>query len=190
MFVAVECGEEIPARAAAVIRSVEARAAELAPAARLTSASADRLHLTIRFIGEVPAETAEAVDRALLPCLPVPPFELSIAGLGAFPARGAPRVIWAGIASGLGPLRSLEREISDRLLPLGIAPEGRPYAPHLTLARVREAAGLRTADLLAGLPPAGLGSTQVAAITLFESRLSPKGAAYTVLRRVPLVPPM
>jgi 2'-5' RNA ligase len=190
MFVAVECGEEIAARAAAVIRDLEARAAELAPAARLTTAAPDRLHLTVRFIGEVAAATAEAVDRALSPPLPVPPFVLRMAGFGAFPARGAPRVIWAGVASGLGPLRALEREISDRLSPLGIPPEARPYAPHLTLARVREAAGLRTADLLAGLPPAGLGSAQVDAITLFESRLSPRGAAYTVLRRVPLVPPV
>ena len=62
----------------------------------------------------------------------------------------------------------------------------RPYSPHLTLARVREAAGLRSASLLDGLEDRSLGTTRIDAITLFQSRLSPKGPTYVPLLRTSL----
>jgi 2'-5' RNA ligase len=69
-----------------------------------------------------------------------------------------------------------------------VAPEDRPYNPHLTLARVREAVGLRAAPLLDGVSEVVLGVTQVDAITLFESRLSPQGPTYVALHRTALRP--
>jgi len=61
--------------------------------------------------------------------------------------------------------------------------------PHLTLGRVRHAAGLRSASLLDGLEDEGLGGVRVEAVTLFESRASPAGPAYVPLLRMPLVGP-
>ena len=184
---AVECGAVIPGRAAAAIERLRARLSAIAPAARVTWASPGRLHLTIRFVGEVAAPAAEAIVAALAPPIPVPPFEFAIGGFGTFPERGAARVIWAGVTSGLDGLRAVEREVTARLQPLGVPPEARRYSPHLTLGRVRGAAGFRAADLLAAGPAdAALGTAHADAVTLFESRLSPKGATYVALQRTPL----
>jgi len=73
--------------------------------------------------------------------------------------------------------------VSERLARAGIGAEERPYNPHLTLARVREAGGLRSVALLEGVGETTLGGTAVEAITLFESRLSPKGPTYVALQR-------
>jgi 2'-5' RNA ligase len=79
-----------------------------------------------------------------------------------------------------------EQRVSERLARAGIAAEPRPYTPHLTLARVREAAGLRSAGLLEATGEATLGTTTVEAITLFESRLSPQGPTYVALQKTSL----
>jgi 2'-5' RNA ligase len=163
------------------------RAAQnLAPAARIGWVSPEQLHVTSRFIGEVNDEKAAAVAGALLQELAVPPFDLLVQGAGAFPERGAPRVLWAGIAAGGEGLSAVETEVSARLAACGIAREERPYRPHVTLARVREAAGLRSAALFERLADRRFGTSRVEAITLFQSRTSPKGAVYTPLHRTPL----
>jgi 2'-5' RNA ligase len=187
LFVAVACGADVTQQVAALIQRLRTRVAQLAPAARLTWASAERFHLTIRFIGEVDPETAAAIGTALRAPVALPAFDFTVAGLGVFPARGAARVLWAGVTGGIDGLRNLEREVSGRLAPLGLLPEKRPYAPHLTLARVRDAAGLRFRDLIPGSSDLPLGTAHADAITLFESRLSPKGAAYVALQRTPLL---
>jgi 2'-5' RNA ligase len=92
-------------------------------------------------------------------------------------------VVWTGIEQGREGLIAVEREVSSRLTTFAIPPEGRPYSPHLTLARVREAAGLRSASLLEGLEDRSLGTTRIDTITLFQSRLSPKGPTYVPLLR-------
>ena len=100
-------------------------------------------------------------------------------------ANATPRVLWVGVAAGREELLLAEREISCRLVALGIPEEERAYSPHLTLARVREPAGLRSARLLEGLTDKRLGTVRIDAITLFHSTLSPKGPTYTSLLRIP-----
>jgi 2'-5' RNA ligase len=113
-------------------------------------------------------------------------FDLGLTGAGAFPKSGSPRVLWIGVIGGREELVAIEREVTLRLAPLGVPEEDRAYSPHLTLARVREPAGLRTATLLNGLTDRHVGTVRIAAITLFSSKLSPKGPAYTPLVRVGL----
>ena len=186
LFVAAEIGETLAARAAELSRELQRRAADAAPRAKVTWVPAGRLHLTVRFIGEIDDGRAAAVGEALEPPLDVAPFDLTLAGAGAFPTRGSPRVLWIGVASGRDELVAAERAISARLARLGIPEEGRPYNPHLTLARVREPAGLRSARVLEGLTGRALGTVHIDAITLFHSRLSPKGPTYTPLQRIPM----
>ena len=186
LFVAAEIGERLVSRAVELIRELEKRTADAAPRAQLTWLAANRLHITIRFIGEVDDVRAAAIVAALQPPLGVPPFDLTLAGMGAFPKSGPPRVVWTGIEHGRDDLIAVERELTSRLTTLAIPPEGRPYSPHLTLARVREAAGLRSASLLEGLEDRSLGTTRIDAITLFQSRLSPKGPTYVPLLRTAL----
>ena len=185
LFVAAEIGEALAATVAELSRELQRRAGETAPRAKVTWVPADRLHLTVRFIGEVDDARAAAVQEAFGPPLRVAPFDLTLAGAGAFPKGGAPRVLWIGVVSGQDQLIAAERDISARLTRLGIPEEERPYSPHLTLARVREPAGLRTARLLEGLTDRRLGTVRIDAITLFQSKLSPKGPAYTSLLRIP-----
>src|SRR5439155_1260078 len=80
----------------------------------------------------------------------------------------------------------LENAVGARLAPLAFECEDRPYAPHLTLARVREAGGLRPIPLFEGLAEQSIGTTKVDAITLFQSKLSPKGPTYVAMQRTPL----
>ena len=84
-------------------------------------------------------------------------------------------------------VEAIERELTARLSTIGIPPEDRPYNPHLTLARVREPAGLRAAALLDGLQTHAFGHSTIDAITLFESRLSPKGPTYVAQARAAFV---
>ena len=91
LFVAAEIGEALAARASELNRELQRRAAAAAPRAKVTWIPADRLHLTIRFIGEVDDGRASAVSGALEPPLGIAPFEVVLAGAGAFPKGGSPR---------------------------------------------------------------------------------------------------
>jgi 2'-5' RNA ligase len=85
-------------------------------------------------------------------------------------------------------MRRLYGEVGERLAPLGYVPEERPYAAHLTIARIRDpvpGSSRSVREILTALP-ADCGTSRVAAVTLFRSHLSPKGAAYEPLLRVPL----
>src|SRR5207344_3659032 len=93
--------------------------------------------------------------------LAIAPFDLTLAGTGAFPESGAPRVLWMGVEQGKDGLMAVEREVSARLSGLGIPREERPFNPHLTLARVREAAGLRAMRLFEGLEHCRTGTTHL-----------------------------
>lgn len=94
------------------------------------------MHLTLKFIGEIsPAFTANIV-AALRPIV-FPPFSLTVQGVGTFPARGTPRIVWAGIQPDNPPLFQLQQQVEEALCQIGIAPENRRYIPHITLARCR-----------------------------------------------------
>jgi len=183
--VAAEIGKALAARAAALSGELQTRASDAAPRAKVTWVPADRLHLTIRFIGEVDDAKASAVCEALTAPIAVAPFDLTLVGVGAFPKGGSPRVLWVGITDGREELLAIERDVTRRLALLGIPEEERAYSPHLTLARVREPAGLRTVPLLEGLANRRVGTARIDAITLFQSKLSPKGPTYTPLLRIP-----
>ena len=186
LFVAAELSEAVVAAAMDCIGTMRARVARLAAGSRITWITAERLHVTIRFIGHVSEAHAASILDALRSPLNETPFNLRIGGVGTFPPTGSPRVVWAGVSEGRDRLVALEEVISGRLADVGVAREARPFNPHLTLGRVREAAGLRSQALLQGLADTVLGSTPLDAITLFESRLSAQGPQYQPLQRTPL----
>jgi 2'-5' RNA ligase len=186
LFVAVELGEAVQQEAGRIVEELRRRAGKGSPRARITWVAADRMHLTVRFIGEIADTAADGVIHALRAPIGLAPFDVDWKGLGAFPKSGPPRVLWAGITRGRDELVALEGEASMRLAAAKIPREERPYSPHLTLARVRDAAGLRSATLFEGMVDHVLGTTRVDAITLFQSKLSPKGPTYVTLQRTSL----
>jgi 2'-5' RNA ligase len=185
LFTAIELGDDVHAHAAVLLEALRSRAAQQARGAKVTWVPPERMHLTLRFIGEVEDATGAAIIAALRVPLPIDPFTVRWESLGSFPPRGAPRVLWVGVAEGKERLVQAEAAVSGRLEVLGIPREERPYSPHLTLARVRDPAGLKSRTLFEGLDSA-IGETRVEAITLFRSHLSPKGPTYVVLERTKL----
>jgi 2'-5' RNA ligase len=189
LFVGVELEAAARAAAAAAADALRSRLARLAPIEARWIAP-DNLHITIWFLGEVSADRGPEVESALLPPVPVPPFTMELDGFGVFPPSGAPRVFWIGVGRGQAQLAALYSVVGGRLVPLGFEAETRPYSAHLTLARVRDARGRGSATravrpLLARttVPPI---PSRVAHLSLFRSYLSPKGARYEPVLRVPL----
>jgi 2'-5' RNA ligase len=185
LFVAVAIEAALAEALGCVSAALRARVETQAPRARLTWVPPERLHFTLRFIGAVDEATATRMKAALLAPVAVAPFALTVGGLGTFPGRGAPRVVWAGVERGADGLAALAHHVGDRLHPFEVEAEA-AYRPHLTLARVRDAAGLRSRDVLEPQPATPFGTMRVDAITLFESRLSPKGPQYIPLQSTPL----
>lgn len=183
IFIGVELDDTVRESAAAAAASLRT---QLGARVQARWIPADNLHITLWFIGEVAEDRAEQILRALGVPFPDESFDVRVAGAGSFPLSGAPRVFWLGVTSGAERLARLHAEIARRLQPLGIEPERRPYSAHVTVARVKEARdyrGLRAA--LRGIA-AEAGISRVRAVTVFRSRLSPKGATYEALLRVPL----
>jgi 2'-5' RNA ligase len=187
LFVAVETGAAVARAAVEVIEELRRRAARVAPGVRFTWTAPERLHLTLRFIGEADAPGVQAIRTSLDSPVDVPPFEMSVGGIGVFPPGRRPRALWVGVGEGLESVHRLEREVTRRLRAAGVPPEARPFSPHCTLARVRPGPAFPLAPLVEGLTATVLGTTRVEAITLFESRLSPKGPDHVPLQRTPLV---
>lgn len=138
------------------------------------------LHLTLRFLGETSPRAIEAMrprlERAAAAC---PPAEARVSGLGAFPERGSPRVLWLGIEVP-PPILELREACERAALAAGFPPEPRAFRAHLTLGRWRER-GPRPE-----LPPADLGPARLDTLVLFRSDLRPGGAVYEPLVRFPL----
>jgi 2'-5' RNA ligase len=182
LFIAVEMNRAVENAAREVIDEMRARVTRLAPRARVTWSAPERIHITVRFIGEADGPRAQAIRSAIGPTIDAPVFDLAVEGVGAFPPKGPVRVFWAGLTDGRDGLLEVERAVSQRLETL-VPAEDRPYAPHLTLARVKEPAGLSRAAVVEGLTTRRFGRVHVDAITLFESRLSPEGATHVPLQR-------
>ena len=186
LFIGIELDEQIRGAAAAIAESLRNR---LGPRIDARWIPAANLHITLWFIGEVADDRADVLLSAIGQPFAEAAFDIHIAGLGAFPPSGAPRVIWIGVPSGVERLVRLHGELAARLRAHGIEPERRGYSAHLTIARVKEVpGGDRDGQLRAALrgSPAVAGQCRVAAVTVFQSRLSPKGATYEPLLRVPL----
>lgn len=186
LFVAVELEEHVRRAAAAASAQVRKAAADLD--ARWIAE--ENLHITLVFLGEVGDDRVAAVRAALDVPFRTPPFSIDVGGAGAFPPSGPPRVLWLGVREGRSALAALHGEVSSRLAPLGFEPEHRKYSAHLTIARVRDvrrggAAPRSLREALAACP-ADAGRSRVTAVTLYQSRLSPKGATYSPILRVPL----
>lgn len=139
------------------------------------------LHLTLRFLGNLPPATLEAV-RQSLSRVRRPAFRLGIGALGTFGPRRAPRVVWLGLHQGQEEIVDLAEAVEQACRAGGLPPADHPFQPHLTLARMRKAHGS-----LPPLPdPPPFESWEAAEFLLFQSVLTRPHPTYTALERVPL----
>jgi len=169
-----------------VVCSLEALLSHLRPAADWKWSPPANLHITTRFIGEWPEARLPELRAALAELPSRPPIAVHIHRLGYFPTPYAPRVFWAGVEAP-ADLPALAAEIDGALDRLGLPPEGRPFRPHLTLARAKErvpATALR--DAVAALPSLDFGAFDAHSFFLYQSRPGAGGSVYTKLAEFPL----
>jgi 2'-5' RNA ligase len=145
--------------------------------------STENLHVTLKFLGSVAEKRLGAVRAALERVVAVAaPFELTVRGFGTFPSAARARVIWVGlVAEGL---RALAQRVDDEIGAQGFPRETRPFAPHVTIGRVRSPRGW--SRVAAALTPYGdkvFGRSDVTDVVLYRSDLHPQGARYTALDR-------
>ena len=185
LFVAIDVGEETRAQLARVRAALEPALARSRPAPKLTWVAADRAHVTIRFIGEVTEQAGHAIRDALAAPLPLRAFDVRWSGMGTFPGGRRPRVLWIGAAAGGDELATLAVAVNDRLQSLIGPPEERTFRAHLTVARVREPARVNWTRAVDAIDT-GTSVSRIDHVTLYQSRLSPKGPTYTAVVTTPL----
>ena len=153
---------------------------EVAPQFRWTPAA--NLHLTIRFVGGVEREVVDGVVRALDALRP-PAFDLALGDVGAFKRGSAVRVVWLGLKTGGREAEALAAQVEAECVGAGLAPEARPFQPHMTLARARN----RDGSPLPPLPAVpSLEPWTVGELILYSSHLGKPAAVYEPLQKVRL----
>jgi 2'-5' RNA ligase len=168
-FIALELGSDLRQRIGGLVDDLRPRM----PGARWVRP--EGVHLTLRFLG---ATTAAEIDRmegmlrkATEDC---PPTTAMARGLGVFPDRGRPRILWLGLEVA-APVLGLQASCEAAAVSAGFQAEGRPFRPHLTLGRWRDPSPRPE------LPTVDLGETTLDTLTVFRSELRSGGARYTPL---------
>jgi RNA 2',3'-cyclic 3'-phosphodiesterase len=163
----------------------EALAALAQPLPGVSWTQPGQLHLTLRFLGDVPTTTTEAI-QAKLKTVCVEPFVLPVEGVGTFPPNRPPRVVWVGTGAGHPRLFQLRQRLDDALLATGLDLDVRTFHPHATLARCQENAGPAVAHWLHTHRAFEAPPLRVEAFDLYASELRPSGAVHTLKQRFPL----
>jgi RNA 2',3'-cyclic 3'-phosphodiesterase len=158
---------------------------ELRPLAPLTWSPVENLHITSKFIGEWTDDRLTELEDVLEQIEPPAVFDVQIAKFGYFPNPHNPRALFAGVHAGPA-LGAIAKQIEDAVKPLGIAREDRPYAPHLTLARIKHENIRELREHIANMTNFDFGTFQVAEFHLFMSKTGPKGSVYKTLASYPL----
>jgi 2'-5' RNA ligase len=155
----------LPGAHRALLEGYLAACAEAAPSFRWVPA--ESLHLTLRFLGAVDDQVLDRVS-AELARIERPAYEASLGELGLFGGRRRTSVVCLDLAAGREPTAVLAADCERACQAAGLAADGRPYRPHVTLARARARAG----DSLPDLPsPPSLPGWRVDEFVLYESRL-------------------
>ena len=149
----------------------------------------EQLHLTLKFLGNVPANRLEELKAALSrACEGHPPFQLALEHLGCFPNVRNPRVIWVGIGGDRQALPRLHRSIDEATHGFGDHSEERAFQPHLTIGRVKAEPrrAMQVGAAIEQTPLGSLGEWKVDEVELMQSELLPEGAHYSKLAALAL----
>ena len=180
------CAIELPQTARRLALDHIARLKEKVPHAKASWARDANLHLTLKFLGEIPTASVADFSKAVsLAVTNLQPFSIRLGQTGSFPARGQPRVLWIGLddlSSGLARLHARLEEESARV---GFAKETRPFHPHLTIARLRQADNARALAVAHKQIEFDPVEIAVAELLVIRSELSSEGSKYTVVSQHP-----
>ncbi len=155
------------------------------PEARASWSREDNLHLTLKFLGDIPVAKVEQLSAAAsIAASKAAPFEIVVEGCGAFPPSGQPRVLWIGIdpaaqTSCLHLFQALEDECEKG----GFAREPRPFHPHLTIARIRKPHGSRRLAAMHKEIGFNREAISVSELAVIRSELRSEGSRHTIIAR-------
>lgn len=180
VFIAIELPHDVRARLAKHIDNLRSSMPEV----RASWSRGDTLHLTLKFLGDIPLTSIEKLSAAAsIAASKVQPFEIFVEAGGAFPLRGQPKVLWIGIDDPSGKLAELNGALEDECANAGFAREARAFHPHLTIARIRQPQGSR--QLAAQHQAIGFNreAISVSEFAVIRSELRSQGARHTVISR-------
>jgi 2'-5' RNA ligase len=164
------------------------------PHVRASWSREDNLHLTLKFLGEIPISRIPALSESCSEAIEqIEPFDLTVRGCGTFPAHGKPKVLWIGIEdtdaeAQTSPLHKLHAAVENSCAAFGFEREVRPYHPHLTIARIREANDSRVLAEHHRQTEFATPTFTVSQIVVFSSQLSKEGSRHSPLSRHELGP--
>jgi 2'-5' RNA ligase len=160
-------------------RSVTKRLAELDPHLRgVRWLAPEQMHLTLSFLGNVP-ENIEDKLKQNLAAIEWKAFFLPLIGLGAFPGKGRPNVIWIGVGSGHPHLFQVHKRVQEAALAADLEPDLRSFHPHVTVARCRDVSPEAIRPFLKAHAAFDAGMIHVESFCLNSSELTPAGSVYT-----------
>jgi 2'-5' RNA ligase len=140
------------------------------------------MHLTLRFLGEIPRAAVEGVKEALSG-LQFHAFEAYFSGLGVFPSMKRISVVWVGMTRGSEQLNEIFHQLEPKIRQLGIPADNKGFSPHLTIARVRSGVNRDIlAEYVSSMREHEFGGMQVTSVRLKKSTLTPKGPIYETLQ--------
>ena len=180
----VFCAVEMPQPVRQLVLRHIAQLKDAVPDAKATWSRDANLHLTLKFLGEIPQTSVADISTAASQAVAaIAPFSIRLEQTGAFPKQGQPRVLWVGINDSSGKLSELHARLEDESAHAGFDKDSRPFHPHLTIARLRQPRHARTlaaAHRRLEFEPADIA---VAELLVIRSELSSEGSKYTVVSR-------
>jgi RNA 2',3'-cyclic 3'-phosphodiesterase len=180
IFVAIDISEEARRKASEYIESLRRRF----PASRVGWDKSEKLHLTLKFLGETSdaqlAELTKAVEKA---AREISSFKLRIADTGVFPSRRKARVLWLGVEDEKESLRKLNEALENECERHGLTREKRDFKAHLTIARLREPEKSRSLVEAHLQEEFAAIEFEVSEIVIYQSELSPQGSRYTIVSK-------
>jgi 2'-5' RNA ligase len=168
-------------------QTVTQRLVELDPRLRgVRWLAPEQMHLTLSFLGNVPNDVEVALKKNL-DAIAWKAFFLPISGLGTFPGKGRPNILWVGVGTGHPHLFQLHKRVQEAAIGAGLEPDLRSFHPHITLARCRDVSAESVRPFLKTHAAFDAGMIHVESFCLNSSELTPAGSVYTreLLVRVP-----
>lgn len=181
-FISIELPDEIKqgiARVQEQLRKAGASAGWTRP---------EGIHLTLKFLGEVPDAKVQEIMQALDGAVKGSgKLNLKVEGAGTFPNVKNPRVLWVGVTGDIEKLAALQASVEDAMERLDFEHETRKFSPHLTLARIKFPKPRDNwQQIIEGIKDVKLGGFEAGQVRLMKSELKREGAVYTEVGRIEL----
>jgi len=143
------------------------------------------IHVTLKFLGEVPEDKINEVFSATEKALEgAKKFTMSLKGTGVFPNLRRPRVIWVGSGSGEEELSHMANRIEEEMEKIGFPKEKRKFSAHFTIGRVKSPKNIEKLMELVESSDFQTEKIEVNEVVVMKSQLHPAGAIYTPLKKV------